>query len=161
MRVLSEIHVSLILQSVLLSFMWLYLLCVTLHFVSSSYLEYSVRWSEFMCLCSGYHFRYYMNFSAKVDIELILVDALYWWVVSSSLLFHQNQFEWLRWYDYLDFDEYHVYVFVVSLYCIWLHAQWLCYCFSQIHKSVNVILNLVLLNISWEIPLWKKIPVSS
>ena len=28
---------------------------------------------------------------------------------------------------------------MVSLYCIWLHAQCLCYCFSQIHKSLNVI----------------------
>ena len=81
MRFLSEIHVLLILQYVLLSFMWLYLLYVTLHFVSSSYLEYSVRWLEFMYLCAGYHFRYYMNFSAKVDIELILlmlcIDGLF------------------------------------------------------------------------------------
>ena len=33
--------------------------------------------------------------------------------------------------------------------------------FQPIYKSVNVISNLVLLNLSWEIPLWKKIPVSS
>ena len=141
-------------------FLWLYFPYVTLHFVSSLYLEYSVRWLEFICLCFGHHFRYYMIFSTKVDIELIIVDALYW-VVSSSLLFHLNQFEWLWWCDYLAFDKYHVYVFVVSLCGIWLHAQWLCDCFIQIHKSVNVILNLVLLNPYWEIPLWKKIPVSS
>ena len=71
-------------------FMWLYFPCVTLHFVSSSYLEYSVGWLEFICLCSIHHFRYYMIFSAKVDIEFIF-DALYWWTVSLSFLFHPNQ----------------------------------------------------------------------
>ena len=96
-------------------FMWLYFPCVTLHFVSSSYLEYSVRWLEFICLCFSHHFRYFMIFSAKVDIEFVF-DALYWWAVPSSLLFHLDQIEWLWWCDYLAFDKSCVYIFVIFLY---------------------------------------------
>ena len=114
MRILSEILVSLILQSVFLSLCDC-ISCVTFHFVSSSYPEYSVRWLEFICLCFSHLFRYFMIFSAKVGIEFVF-DALYWWDVSSSLMFHLDQIEWLWWCDYLAFDKSCVYIFVISLY---------------------------------------------
>ena len=62
-------------------FMWLYFPCVTFHFVSSSYLEYSVRWLEFICLCSGHHFKYYMIFLLKMiwnsSLLMLYINGLF------------------------------------------------------------------------------------
>ena len=140
-------------------FMWSYFLCNT-PFCFSSYLEYSVWWLEFICLCAIHRFRYYMIFSAKVDMEFVF-DALYWWVVSLSFPFHLDQlndcndviilplmnlmYPYLG-YLYIVYDSIpNVYVIVSSKYInLWM-----------------LLLNLVLLNLYWEIPLWKKIPISS
>ena len=64
--------------------------CVTLILFFSSYMEHSVWWLEFICLCSIHRFRYYMICSTKVDMEFVL-DALYWWVVPSPLLFRLDK----------------------------------------------------------------------
>ena len=116
--------------------MCLYFPCVTLHSVSSSYLEHSVWWLEFICLCSIHRFRYYMIFSAKVDMEFVF-DALYWWTVSSSFPFHLDQLNDCNDVIILPLVNL-VYVSLWSVICIWLHAQWLCDCFSQIYKSLNI-----------------------
>ena len=158
MRIFSEIPVSLILQSVLLS-LCDRISCATFHFILSSSLEYSVRWLEFICLCFNHHFRYLMIFSAKVDIEFVF-DALYWWVVSSFLLFHLDQIEWLWWCDYLAFDKSCVYIFVIFLYVYDSIPNGYVIVSAKLYKSLNIVLYLVLLNLYWEIPLWKKISVS-
>ena len=138
MRAFSEIHVSLMLQSVLSFFVWLYFPCVTLHSVFSSYLEHSVWWLEFICLCSIHRFRYYMIFSTKVDMEFVL-DALYWWVVPSSFLFHLDKWNDCNYVIILPFISL-VYTYLWSFICIWLHAQWICDCFNRTNKSLNMAL---------------------
>ena len=133
--------------------------CVTLHSVFSSYLEHSVWWLEFICLCSIHRFRYYMIFSTKVDMEFVL-DALYWWAVPSSFLFHLDKWNDCNYVIILPLISL-VYTSLWSFICIWLHAQWICDCFNRTNKSLNIVYHLVLQDLYWEIPPWKKIPISS
>ena len=121
---LSKIHVSLMLQSVPFPLCACYFLCVTLHFVLPSYLECSVEWVEFICLCSIHCFRYYMIFLLKSiwnSFQTLYIDGLF------SHLFHFTQIEFDDCNDVIILPLIVlVYVSLWSFTCIWLHAQWIC-----------------------------------
>ena len=125
-----------------ISFMCLLFLCVTLHFVLPSYLECSVKWVEFICLCSIHFFRYYMIFLLKSiwnSFQTLCIDGLF------SHLFHFTQIEFDDCNDVIILPLIVlVYVSLWSFTCIWLHAQWICDWFSQMNECSNIVYHLIL-----------------
>ena len=142
------------LQSVPFPLCACYFFCVTLHFVLPSYLECSVKWVEFICLCSIHCFRYYMIFLLKSiwnSFQTLCIDGLF------SHLFHFTQIEFDDCNDVIILPLIVlVYVSLWSFTCIWLHAQWICEWFSQMNECLNIVYHLILWDLCWEIPLWER-----